>query len=409
MTGKYDMRRIVPALIALLAVSAVMSIGAAEEANSSGSSSGADAAREQNKALLERKLNSCEAQTSGGAASPKTGKERARFRMKMEPYPSGEELSGNQAVIQVSFLADALGNPRFPHVWRTFPDKPDEAFLESALAMTQRAKLEPAQLKGAPIASWVTVAVKYTLQEPGTGYWPMGRLLNQKAWNTYLERANNGDVKAAALTAYVAVMVPGETGLSVRGEDSLLIQSALDGSTFSRMELIRRLSLCQQSASLDPWLFNLADAGVPDAKVHWAVTLMNSHDESLNSKVVELLHQVSQSSDEFMRLWVAGLLATTPDDAIRDPAAALLLAKSLNGKPGPGHKNDPDYLEVLAAADAANGDYAGAISAEKAAITYAQERRWQVMQLQARLASYQASQPWRGYLCDCERLSPGEN
>lgn len=94
------------------------------------------------------------------------------------------------------------------------------------------------------------------------------------------------------------------------------------------------------------------------------------------------------------KFWLAWILATTPDDKLRDGAAALAMAAEVNKATG---DKLPRMLDLLAAAQAETGDYAGAQATCERAIAQAQERRQGelVKDLAARLALYRAGKPYR--------------
>jgi hypothetical protein len=62
--------------------------------------------------------------------------------------------------------------------------------------------------------------------------------------------------------------------------------------------------------------------------------------------------------------------------------------------------DDPTALEIRAAAQAAEGDFADAVESEKKAIGKAHHLGWDLSPLQARLTVYQAGKPWFGDLLD---------
>lgn len=69
-----------------------------------------------------------------------------------------------------------------------------------------------------------------------------------------------------------------------------------------------------------------------------------------------------------LRNALAWLLATVPDATLRDPQEALKLAREVNEA---AQKQDPEYLDTLAAALAANGQFDAAAAAEQQAIQQA--------------------------------------
>jgi tetratricopeptide (TPR) repeat protein len=86
---------------------------------------------------------------------------------------------------------------------------------------------------------------------------------------------------------------------------------------------------------------------------------------------------------------LAWLLATCPDDKVRSPKAALQYAERANQLTG---NQDADYLDTLAAAAAANGDFSKAIASTEAALKLAAEDSRE--ELRSRLKLYQEQKPY---------------
>ncbi len=126
-----------------------------------------------------------------------------------------------------------------------------------------------------------------------------------------------------------------------------------------------------------------------------------SNDFSSYRETSILLHGAANARDPFVQMWAAGILATAPVPEVRDPEAALATALTLTEA-----ATDPDYAEVVAAAQAASGHFDESIRAQEIALALAKNRRWNVTQIQLRLETYRSRRPWTGYLCDCTDLSP---
>lgn len=266
--------------------------------------------------------------------------------------------------------------------------------------------MTPASLNGEPISTWIGMPVKFILQGVGG---PMGSLLRQDAWLAMLDKANAGDVQSIEASGYVAGLVGGETGLSSNARLSLIVDSALQGADFARMQLYRALSVCSQESVVEPWVSADAKAGslqaeMTLAQILWTEMLSSGSDASQTAKLSELLHTVAGGADPFYRLWAAEVLATEP--GLRDPATALRVAVTLNARPDAGHEYDPDYGELLAAAQAANGHFAAAVQSELQAIGWARHNGWNLRSMDSRLATYRARRPWFGHLCDCQQIAP---
>jgi hypothetical protein len=326
-----------------------------------------------------------------------------------EFYPTEAQHQGEQAVVVISFLDDSLGNLRFPHVGRTFPIKAPPALVAAAIKLMRGYAVTPSSLNGEPISSWGVFPIRFILRDVGG---PMGSLLNQDAWLAMLDKANAGDVPSILYSGYVAEIVPTETGLSGPATWSLIIDSALQGADFARMQLYDLLSACSRESVVEPWVAADAKAGSLQAEMNlaqtmWAGMLAKRGEVNQTENLSELLHTVAGGADPFYRLWAAGVLATEPGQ--RDPATALKVALALNDQPGVGHQYDPDYGELLAAAQAANGHFGAAVHSEQQAIQWAQRDGWNLKMMESRLTTYQAQRPWFGHLCDCQQIAPDVN
>ena len=99
-----------------------------------------------------------------------------------------------------------------------------------------------------------------------------------------------------------------------------------------------------------------------------------------------------QPDDYRARLRLAWVLGTSPDETVRNPDEALRLAEDV----ARGRSNDPEIFDTLAAAQAATGDYSGAVrSAQKAVELIAQsgERDWEDA-VRRRLGLYKRRMPF---------------
>ena len=67
---------------------------------------------------------------------------------------------------------------------------------------------------------------------------------------------------------------------------------------------------------------------------------------------------------------LARLLATCPDDAVRNPGQALAISSELSQRAGNG---DPRLLDVVAASQAASGDFGNAVQTGEQAIRIVEE------------------------------------
>jgi hypothetical protein len=366
---------------------------------------------DQDKQLLTAALRQCGFQFGLGPRYQANGLDIQAAKVLSAPtqiddyYPLKERVVGRQAVLRVAFLLDPLGNLRFPHLAFALPFHPDQDFVDEAIRLVRRYVFSPYKLNGRAVGTFTAMPVKFVL-DVGSG--PLGKMLNQNEWAKLLKKAKAGDFESLRAAAYVGELIRSDASLDESAVQDLLVASALRGDDFARLALVWRLSACSKGSLVDRWIFADANAGSLKAKLRWADLLMGGADPQYFGKAKELLESLASSSGSFMRLWAAGLLATAPMEGVRDPEVALQVATTLNREPGVAYAQDPDYAELLAAAQAANGHYSDAVESEKTAIARATVLKWNVSNMQARLSTYVAGTPWRGYLCDCGEGFPSD-
>jgi predicted HAD superfamily Cof-like phosphohydrolase len=109
----------------------------------------------------------------------------------------------------------------------------------------------------------------------------------------------------------------------------------------------------------------------------------------------ELLQRASRSDDTYARKHAVGLLAASSTVAVRDAASALAGSKGLSAaRTG----QDPQLYEVIAAAQAANGNFTQAIATQQTAIEKAAALYWNTAWLDERLEAYKKRRSWSGDL-----------
>jgi tetratricopeptide (TPR) repeat protein len=118
-------------------------------------------------------------------------------------------------------------------------------------------------------------------------------------------------------------------------------------------------------------------AGAPAAAIGHYESALSKHPESLDAKNN-----------------LAWILATCPDDAVRDGARALALAKAVNEATG---NANPATLDTLAAAQAEGGDFESAAATLDRAIPLARARGQQavVANLREKRSLYLSGEPYR--------------
>jgi len=108
-----------------------------------------------------------------------------------------------------------------------------------------------------------------------------------------------------------------------------------------------------------------------------------------------LLQQAARSNAYYVRKHVIALLAGSSQEAVRDPPAALALARQLASGD---IRTDPQMYEVVAAAYAANGDFHNATAQQRLAVDKAKALGWNARTLTEQLDAYRHDRAWHGDL-----------
>jgi uncharacterized protein len=153
---------------------------------------------------------------------------------------------------------------------------------------------------------------------------------------------------------------------------------------------------CEENKGLD-WLRRAAQSGQPDAEVTLAMyALRGDPDEARLTQAKLWLEQAARGGSHDGKLYLAALLAASPGADTRDPKRAQALLDEVFR----GVKDDPVAFEIRAAAEASAGRYGEAVKSQGHAINMANRLSWDTTPLEARLARYQAQQPWYGALLE---------
>ncbi|MEO8064459.1 MAG: hypothetical protein ABI821_17110 [Pseudomonadota bacterium] len=143
------------------------------------------------------------------------------------------------------------------------------------------------------------------------------------------------------------------------------------------------------------WLDKAARAGDSDAQLELANYYLRDASSAGNArKAVELLGQAFDANRPEARFYLAALLASNPDSAVRDPKRALEIFAKERGI----YELNPIAWEIRAAAHANLGEFDDANDLEKRAIRMAKVFHWNTAPMDARLAAYQQKKSWTGDL-----------
>jgi uncharacterized protein len=177
------------------------------------------------------------------------------------------------------------------------------------------------------------------------------------------------------------------------------IKAAQAGNTFAQYlvghdQLYSYTSEANEAQAIF-WLDKAARGGQGDAQFDLANYYLRDASSPGNAmKAAELLGGAVASGVPQARFYLAALLASHPDENVRNPKRALDLFGGDQGV----YELNPIGWETRAAARANLGEFDKAVELEKRAIRLAKRFNWNTVPLEARLAAYEAKKPWVGDL-----------
>jgi TPR repeat protein len=305
--------------------------------------------------------------------------------------PAPESPPGHtreSAIVIVALSVGVDGRARDPEILLAAPGG---GFAAAAIEAWLNSRFSPATRSGAPVASRLEAARVFSVAATG-GF------AGSELYRSARQRADAGDADARYLVGLSATH-ESSLGVSYAQAGQMLLASARDGDAPAQYWVgsqLRASAACHPPADGAVWLRHAAAGGSAAAQLIEAEELLAGAPSGANvAQARELLGRAGRAGSYYVRKHVVALLAASPLDAVRDPAAALTLAKQLEAGE---IRSDPQMFEALAAAYAASGDFRHAAGKEQLAIRRAQALGWSTRAMSERLAAYRAGQPWHGAL-----------
>lgn len=307
------------------------------------------------------------------------------------PTPEEPHLRAAQrpeGLVVAAFTIGIDGYARDPQVLLSVPE---EGFTAAAVEAWLNSRFVPAMRSGVPEESRLQAKLRFL----GSS----GSLAGSPAYKAALPAADTGDPAAQYLVGLTATL-DSSLGVMASRAGHMLIDSARAGDADAQYWVavqLRAAAACHPQANWRLWLRHAAEGGNAPAQVDYAAELLRGSPTAEQvSAARALLQRAAASTDYYGRKHAAALLAASPLETLRDPKLARSTANTLL------HANeiqsDPQMFEVVAAAYAANHEYAQAVEAQRDAIRKAQALGWDTATMQERLASYRRDAPWVGDL-----------
>jgi TonB family protein len=199
-----------------------------------------------------------------------------------------------------------------------------------------------------------------------------------------LAKAREGDPGEAYVVGLLAEHFPGLFDLAPGEELELMLAAAVAGIPAARWELVLR---SERRDHRHRWRILAARQGFAPA--------LDAMSRSTSLPAAERREAMLRASaDGYLPAVYMAVrhLAAHPEAAERDGAHALRLSSAI---PGSEMRADPSLAEMHAMALAENGQFREAVTWQQRAITVARKLDRDLSTASARLAAYQAGEPWR--------------
>jgi len=314
----------------------------------------------------------------------------AKFETVTAEYPYGARRISQNADVAVDLRVGRDGLVREPDVTGVFPVGSE--FAAPSIQAMLRSRFRPATVDGAAVPASYRMNLAFRMLDGGT-------LWDDAAVRTAIAQAKAGNPGSEFLVGSAAILDPNEFGMRYMDALLTLHRAAQAGHVEAQYRLAKELALrsfCAPSAKADRWLTLAAAGGSARAQLMRARQLLQSAPgDSDRRDAKAMLLAVAQSGVTFARRIAIGILASTPFDDVRDPAAA---AASMQATKDETYNRDPLTWEAYASAYAATGRFSDAARAERKAYEFASEYRWNTSAIVERLAAYDHHRAWRGDL-----------
>jgi TPR repeat protein len=291
------------------------------------------------------------------------------------------------AMVITTLTVGADGRARDPEVLLAVPGAD---FAAAAIEAWLNSLFTPAQRGGSAVAARLEAKTLFPESVPP--------LADAEVIRKARPAADAGDPAATYLVG-LAALHDSSLGISKERAKQLLLSAARDGSPDAQYWVgsqLRASAACHPRADGEVWLRHAADGGSAAAQLRLARDLLNGEPDAARvARARALLGEAARGDSYYVRKHLVALLASSPLDGVRDPPAALGLAKQLAAGE---IRTDPQMYEAVAAAYAANGDFRTATAQQQLAVDKATRLGWNTGAMTARLDSYRHGKAWRGDL-----------
>ena len=316
---------------------------------------------------------------------------KPKFKARRLEYAQGLKQKGSNGVAILTITVAPDGTVHDPEVVMTVPEKGVAAVaVQSVISFT----FEPITIDGQPATVRGHFNFKYVM-DGTSGVWNVESLKKMRA---------NADLGVPENQFFMGLagLIDPLPGFSSEDAASMLLKAAQGGQPKAQRLVAERLRTSEKCAEQEKgkwerWLRASVRGGDNIARVQLASAMLEREPLTPGdlSESQSLLVTAAESTEPYAVKHALALLAASPIDAVRNPALALKRAEFLRQEET---VSDPVSHEVIAAANAASGQFDLAVVSQKRALEKAQRLRWDTALISERLARYQNNQTWTGDL-----------
>jgi len=304
-------------------------------------------------------------------------------------YPPDAERNGVQGNVFVELVVMPDGSTRNPRILYAVPPGVFEPAVRTMVLHMRFKPREPG-----PKRVHCQLMYRFEVRQRSAADYPD----LQKFASVTFKKAEAGDTDSEFV---YGMLLAGLPQLGHTRSDALpwFLKAAQGGSRSAQYVVGSSLLFgmgchCEENKG-EVWLRKAAEADQSNAQVTLAAYALRGTPDAANTKLAAMwLERAAASGDHDGMYYLSALLAATPVEAMRDPNRALSLLDKIMHYLG----GNPTGSEIRAAARAASGAFADAVTSERRAIAEASRLKWDLAPLNERLAHYESRQPWYGDL-----------
>jgi TPR repeat protein len=314
-----------------------------------------------------------------------------RLETVVPEYPETARRTSQNADVYIQFTVGIDGLAREPEALSTFPA--GEMFVRPAMRAVLLSQFRPAELDSRPIELTDRLRIKFRIAGGGN-------LWDHAGVRRAMDLAEKGNPAAQFLIGSAASVDPAAFQLTAEKARDFVIKAAQAGNPAAQYWIAGYLAegggACAKSAKVTRWLNVAVQGENPAAQVDRARQLLRSEPSATEqAEAKRLLVAAAKSNSVFAMRHAVGILATSPVEGVRDLAFSAAAVRKFATAD---YEDDPQTWEVLAASQAAGGNFSDAVRQQQKAIRLAAGYRWNTSAMSERLAAYEAKTVWRGDL-----------